>query len=56
MNRSILIRNPKAKVTIAVSHDLMNSAIEHPNGKVYQTNGSIDMICFDGTKKMNNFM
>lgn len=55
MDRTILIRNPKAKVSIAASYDLANAALEHLNGKVYQPSAkTVDMILYDGSKKIGD--
>jgi hypothetical protein len=53
LDRSILVEN--GNIRIAVSSDTKFSAIEHFNGRVYQTSEQIDIIAFDGFKK-NNFV
>jgi hypothetical protein len=56
LDRSVLIQNPKSKVKIAVCSNMMSSALDHPNGKVIQNFERVDIMAFDGTKKLNKYV
>ena len=56
LDKSILIQNPKSKVKIAVCSNMTSSSLEHPNGKVIQKMDRVDIITYDGSKKMNNYV
>lgn len=56
LDRSVLIQNPKSKVKIAVCSNMMSSSLDHPNGKVIQCFERVDIMAFDGTKKLNKYV
>jgi hypothetical protein len=56
LDRSILIQNPKGKVKIAVSSNMTSAALEHSNGKIFQDFDRVDIMAFDGSKKLNNYV
>lgn len=56
LDQSILINNPNSRVKIAVSQNMMASSLEHPNGKIFQQFERVDIITYDGTKKLNNYV
>lgn len=55
LDHSILVLNPKSQVRAAISGDLKLSAMEHPNGKVYQQPDRVDIVAYDGTNR-NTFV
>jgi hypothetical protein len=38
------------------SGNMMAASLEHPNGKVFQQFDRVDIIAFDGSKKLNRFV
>lgn len=56
LDRSIILNNPNSCVKIAVSANMQSASLEHPNGKIYQQFDRVDIICFDGTKNLNNYV
>lgn len=56
LDRSILLQNPKSKVKIAVCSNMMSASLDHPNGKVIQSFERVDIMAYDGSKKMNKYV
>lgn len=56
MDRSVYLNNPNSKVKIAVSGNMLTASLDHPNGKVYEQFDRVDIMAYDGTKKMNRYV
>lgn len=56
LDRSIYILNPKSNVKIGVGNNMLSASLEHPNGKIFQEFERVDIMAYDGGKKMNNYV
>lgn len=51
LDHGILIENGTVRIAVSPSGKL--SALDHPNGRIRQMNGFVDIVAYDGSKNNN---
>ena len=55
IDHAVLVHAGSSDIKIALSNNYSGTAMEHPNGRVFQQMQRVDIVAYDGMKK-NNFV
>lgn len=50
IDRGVLVINQSNNIRLAMSHNFASTALDHPNGRVFQQLQRIDLVVYDGMK------
>ncbi|XP_033255140.1 uncharacterized protein LOC117194748 isoform X4 [Drosophila miranda] len=55
LDKAVRVLNQRSMVAVALSRNCSNSALIHPNGRIFQSGAKVEIVTYDGMKG-NNFV